>query len=255
VAAAAEGVVQLEQELANQSPIDTEPLEQALDGDKAELEQALTQLQTAAQYANEADRLRAAIAEAGGRCTELERQLEQVADLYSMMKGDNALKISFERYILIEYLDQILHAANERLRGLSDGQFVLLRSDRLEARGKQSGLGLDVYDAYTGQNRDVKSLSGGEKFNASLALALGMTDVIQSHQGGISIEMMFIDEGFGSLDEESLSKAIMTLIDLQKAGRMIGVISHVQELKQAFPAMIEVAKTKEGYSRTAIVLK
>jgi exonuclease SbcC len=181
--------------------------------------------------------------------------LEQVADLYSMMKGDNALKISFERYILIEYLDQILHAANERLRGLSDGQFVLLRSDRLEARGKQSGLGLDVYDAYTGQNRDVKSLSGGEKFNASLALALGMTDVIQSHQGGISIEMMFIDEGFGSLDEESLSKAIMTLIDLQKAGRMIGVISHVQELKQAFPAMIEVAKTKEGYSRTAIILK
>ncbi|MNG01373.1 Nuclease SbcCD subunit C [compost metagenome] len=172
-----------------------------------------------------------------------------------MVKGDNSLKMSFERYILIEYLDQILHAANERLRGLSDGQFVLLRSDRLEARGRQSGLGLDVYDAYTGQNRDVKSLSGGEKFNASLALALGMTDVIQSHQGGISIEMMFIDEGFGSLDEESLSKAILTLIDLQKAGRMIGVISHVQELKQAFPAAIEVSKTKEGHSRASIVLK
>ncbi|MBD3917602.1 SMC family ATPase [Paenibacillus sp. PR3] len=255
VAAATEGIVQLEQALEGQSPIDTASLEQALTDLKAELEQVVNQLQTADRYANEADRLRTAVAEAGGRCTELEQQLEQVADLYSMMKGDNALKISFERYILIEYLDQILHAANERLRGLSDGQFVLQRSDRLEARGKQSGLGLDVYDAYTGQNRDVKSLSGGEKFNASLALALGMTDVIQSHQGGISIEMMFIDEGFGSLDEESLGKAIQTLIDLQKAGRMIGVISHVQELKQTFPAMIEVTKTKEGYSRTAITLK
>ncbi|WP_317971973.1 SbcC/MukB-like Walker B domain-containing protein, partial [Paenibacillus sp. CCS19] len=255
VAAATDGVAQLEQELADQSPIDTTSLELALVDLRTELEQALTHLQTAERYASEAIRLQNAVSEAGGRCTELERQLEQVADLYSMMKGDNALKISFERYILIEYLDQILHAANERLRGLSDGQFVLQRSDRLEARGKQSGLGLDVYDAYTGQNRDVKSLSGGEKFNASLALALGMTDVIQSHQGGISIEMMFIDEGFGSLDEESLGKAILTLIDLQKAGRMIGVISHVQELKQAFPATIEVTKTKEGHSRTSIVLK
>lgn len=255
VAAAAEGIAQLEQALEGQSPIDTAPLEQALTDLKTELEQVLAQLQTADRYANEADRLRTAVSDAGGRCTELEQQLEQVADLYSMMKGDNALKISFERYILIEYLDQILHAANERLRGLSDGQFVLQRSDRLEARGKQSGLGLDVYDAYTGQNRDVKSLSGGEKFNASLALALGMTDVIQSHQGGISIEMMFIDEGFGSLDEESLGKAIQTLIDLQKAGRMIGVISHVQELKQAFPAAIEVSKSKEGHSKASIVVK
>ncbi|UUZ93122.1 hypothetical protein LJK87_49385 [Paenibacillus sp. P25] len=132
---------------------------------------------------------------------------------------------------------------------------MLERSGRLEKHNRQSGLGLDVYDAYTGQNRDVKTLSGGEKFNASLCLALGMTDVIQSHQGGISIEMMFIDEGFGSLDEDALNKAIETLIDLQRSGRMIGVISHVQELKQAFPAVLEVRKTKDGCSRTAIVLK
>ncbi|MDF2667835.1 MAG: hypothetical protein K0R67_141, partial [Paenibacillus sp.] len=159
-------------------------------------------------------------------------------------------KISFERYLQIEFLEKIIHTANQRLQRMSNGQYYLVRSDRLEKRGKQSGLGLDVYDNYTGQLRDVKTMSGGEKFNASLCLALGMADVIQSYEGGISIETMFIDEGFGSLDEESLNKAIDTLIDLQQTGRMIGVISHVQELKQAIPAILEVKKTKEGCSYT-----
>ncbi|WP_280522986.1 SbcC/MukB-like Walker B domain-containing protein, partial [Paenibacillus pasadenensis] len=203
----------------------------------------------------QAQALGAAAAEAARRCAATESELEEVADLHEMLKGDNALKISFERYILIEFLEQILHAANERLHELSSGQFVLERSGRLEARGRQSGLGLDVYDSYTGQNRDVKSLSGGEKFNASLALALGMTDVIQSSRGGVSIEMMFIDEGFGSLDEESLGRAISALADLHEAGRLIGVISHVQELKDAFPAVLEVSKTKEGHSSTRLLLK
>src|SRR5699024_7988725 len=151
--------------------------------------------------------------------------------------------------------EQIIDAANERLRHLSNGQFMLMRSDRQESHGRQSGLALDVYDAYTGQNRDVKTLSGGEKFNASLCLALGMSDVIQSFQGNISINTMFIDEGFGSLDEESLHKAIDTLVELQESGRMIGVISHVKELKTIFPAVLEVKKTKEGYSKTKFVVK
>nr|WP_238358142.1 SbcC/MukB-like Walker B domain-containing protein [Cohnella zeiphila] len=156
--------------------------------------------------------------------------------------------MSFERYLLTEFLDRILQAANLRLQTISGGQFYLARSDRLEKHGKQSGLGLDVYDNYTGQFRDVKSLSGGEKFNASLCLALGMADVIQAYEGGISLETMFIDEGFGSLDEDSLGKAIDTLVQLQRTGRMIGIISHVQELKQAIPAVLEVRKTAEGHS-------
>ncbi|GGG26159.1 AAA family ATPase [Paenibacillus abyssi] len=248
-------ISELETELSGKLPVDLTALNEGIALLKQRSEQTASRLQSARHYRQEADRLAAAISSAYARVRELEVQLEQVMDIYQMLKGDNAMKISFERYILIEYLEQILYAANVRLRDLSGGQFMLQRSDRLEARGRQSGLGLDVYDAYTGQNRDVKSLSGGEKFNASLCLALGMTDVIQSHQGGVSIEMMFIDEGFGSLDEESLNKAITTLIDLQRAGRMIGVISHVQELKQAFPAVLEVSKTKEGYSRTMIVLK
>src|SRR5690606_24861528 len=181
-----------------------------------------------------------------GQAAEMEKQMNRIADLYDMVRGQNQLKISFERYLQIEYLEQIIHSANERLKNLSNGQFYLIRSDRQEARGKQSGLGLDVYDAYTGQTRDVKTLSGGEKFNASLCLALGMADVIQSFQGNVAIDTMFIDEGFGSLDDESLNKSIDTLIDLQKSGRMIGVISHVQELKAAIPAILEVKKSKEG---------
>src|SRR5699024_3321059 len=124
-----------------------------------------------------------------------------------------------------------------------------------ETHGRQSGLALDVNDAYTGQTRDVKTLSGGEKFNASLALAIGMSDVIQSYEGNISIEMMIIDERFGTIDEESLIKSIDTLIELQKSGLLIGVISHVEELKAVFPAILEVEKTKEGHSKTVFKLK
>ncbi|WP_459503128.1 AAA family ATPase [Bacillus sp. C1] len=184
-----------------------------------------------------------------------EKAFQELVDLYEVMKGDNESRISFERYILIEYLEQIVQIANERLRKLSNGQFYLKRSERIEKRNRQSGLGLDVYDSYTGQTRDVKTLSGGEKFNASLCLALGMADVIQAYEGGISIETMFIDEGFGSLDEESLTKAVDALIDLQKSGRFIGVISHVQELKNAMPAVLEVTKQKDGCSQTKFVVK
>jgi exonuclease SbcC len=183
-------------------------------------------------------------------CQDAERKHLLVKDLYDVVRGENGKKISFERYLQIEFLEKIIGNANLRLHKISGGQYYLVRSDRMEKRGKQSGLGFDVYDNYTGQLRDVKTLSGGEKFNASLCLALGMADVIQSYEGGVSLETMFIDEGFGSLDEESLNKAIDILIDLQQSGRMIGVISHVQELKQAIPAILEVKKTREGYSYT-----
>lgn len=186
---------------------------------------------------------------------QLEEVSNQIVDLYNLLRGQNSKKISFERYVQMGYLEQITEAANIRLRNLSNGQYYLQCSDRQESHGRQSGLSLDVYDTYTGQSRDVKSLSGGEKFNASLCLALGMADVIQSFQGNVKIDTMFIDEGFGSLDEESLMKAIDTLIDLQKSGRMIGVISHVSELKAAMPAILQVEKLKEGYSKTSIIVK
>src|SRR5690625_5260062 len=189
------------------------------------------------------------------RSEKLEQKLSLVVELHDTVRGQNEQKISLERFLQIDFLEQIMQAANVRFYDLSNGQYRLLRSDRQESRGRQSGLSIDVYDTYTSQTRDVKTLSGGEKFIASLCLALGMSDVIQSFQGSISMDTMFIDEGFGSLDEESLHKSIDALISLQETGRTIGVISHVEELKTIFPAMLEVNKTKEGYSETRFVLK
>ncbi|MBQ0140213.1 MAG: SMC family ATPase [Kurthia sp.] len=185
----------------------------------------------------------------------LELRAGHIIKLYELLAGKNEQKISFERYLQIEYLEQIIHAANERLIPLSNGQYRLSRSQRLDGNGKQSGLSLNVYDSYTGQERDVKTLSGGEQFNASLCLALGMSDIIQSFKGNVHMDTMFIDEGFGTLDEEALAKAIDTLVDLQKTGRMIGIISHVAELKDTIPATLEVKKTKEGFSHTRFVIK
>lgn len=235
--------------------IDVSDAERMLAELKSDYERALFDLNTAKEHKRKAQAFFDEMSEASAKEAAAEAEFARIADLYDTIRGQNDLKLSFERYLQIEYLEQILEAANERLKHLSNGQFHLTRSDRQEARGKQSGLGLDVYDAYTGQARDVKTMSGGEKFNASLCLALGMADVIQSFEGNVSIETMFIDEGFGSLDEESLNKAIETLVDLQKSGRMIGVISHVQELKAAIPAILEVEKTKEGISRTRFQLK
>ncbi|MBT2581401.1 SMC family ATPase [Planococcus sp. ISL-109] len=248
-------VAELENLLEGREQVDMSDAEQSLAVLKSDYEQALAELNACKEYRRRAQMFFDAISEASAKEAAAEAEFVRFVDLYDTIRGQNDLKLSFERYLQIEYLEQILEAANERLKHLSNGQFYLTRSDRQEARGKQSGLGLDVYDAYTGQARDVKTMSGGEKFNASLCLALGMADVIQSFEGNVSIETMFIDEGFGSLDEESLGKAIETLIDLQRSGRMIGVISHVQELKAAIPAILEVEKTKEGISRTRFQLK
>jgi len=230
-------------------------LEEKLEVLRITYEEAFKTLQQTQSYAKACADFIVKVEETAQEINVLEKEAGRVKELYTLLNGQNPKKLSFERYIQISYLDKITAAANIRLFHLSNGQFELRRSDRLEKHAKQSGLGLDVYDAYTDQLRDVKTLSGGEKFNASLSLALGMADVIQSFQGNIRIETMFIDEGFGSLDEEALNKAIDTLIDLQDSGRMIGVISHVAELKAAMPAVLHVEKTLSGHSTTHFEVK
>jgi len=251
---ATEQVKELTERLKGKHPVDLTQLEAELARLKTAYEAALNKWNQSKEYVSVAQTSKTNIEKAFEQLQQTERQLSVITDLYDMMRGQNSKKISFERYLQIEYLERIIHTANERLKVLSNGQFLLMRSDRQESHGRQSGLALDIYDGYTGQTRDVKTLSGGEKFNASLCLALGMSDVIQSFEGNISIQTMFIDEGFGSLDEESLNKSIETLIALQASGRMIGVISHVQELKSIFPAVLEVKKTNEGHSQTRFVV-
>ena len=242
-------------ELEGKEKVDLTLVEEALNALKQEFESALQTLNRSRECERQAIDFSEKLDHVADQIFQLEEVSSQIIDLYNLLRGQNSKKISFERYVQMGYLEQITEAANIRLKNLSNGQYYLQCSDRQESHGRQSGLSLDVYDTYTGQSRDVKSLSGGEKFNASLCLALGMADVIQSFQGNVKIDTMFIDEGFGSLDEESLMKAIDTLIDLQKSGRMIGVISHVSELKAAMPAILQVEKLKEGYSKTSIVLK
>lgn len=175
-----------------------------------------------------------------------ERLFGDIEALYKLAKGDNRAKISFERYVLGAYFTDVIRAANHWLREMTGGKFLLQhRQDRLKGGGA-SGLDLAVLDAGTGRERTVGTLSGGESFKASLALALGLADVIQGYSGGVSIETMFIDEGFGSLDELSRERAVDTLFELEKTGRLIGVISHVPELKERIPARLEVCPTPKG---------
>ena len=241
--------------LQHKQKVDTTALKAEVDQLKITYEHAFEKLQKTKHQSERVHELKGNIEELSTRVKGIEEEVVVVEDVYDALRGQNNLKISFERYLQIDYLDQITQAANERFHSLTNGQYYLIRSERQETHGRQSGLAIDVYDAYTGLTRDVKTLSGGEKFIASLCLALGMSDVIQSFQGGVSIETMFIDEGFGSLDDESLQKAIDALVQLQQSGRMIGVISHVEELKSIFPAMLEVTKTKEGYSKTTFKIK
>ncbi len=245
----------LERKLENKQSIALETMEEKLLQYKREYEAALDRKNTYQQWQRQAIHFIEQIEDLYDKTRKLEKDLSIVQDVYEVVSGQNPKRISFERYLQIDFLDQIILAANERFRPLTDGQYALVRSERTEAYRRQSGLMIDVYDSYTGQLRDVKTLSGGEKFLASLCLALGMSDIMQSYQGNIRIDTMFIDEGFGSLDEESRHKSIDALIKIQESGRVIGVISHVQEVKQLFPARLEVRKTKEGYSKTKFVLK
>ena len=163
-----------------------------------------------------------------------EKEYAIVAELENVASGDTANKkrITFESYVLTAYFDEIIFAANKRLDKMSYGRYQLRRKEELaKGKGKQ-GLELEVMDYHTGKSRDVKTLSGGEGFKAALALALGLADVIQGHAGGVSIETMFIDEGFGTLDPTSLDIAIECLLGLQHGVRLIGIISHVPELTE-----------------------
>ena len=146
------------------------------------------------------------------------------------------------------YFEQVIKAANARLSVMTGGRYELLRCQTASSLGAQTGLDLDVIDHYTGKSRSASSLSGGESFEASLSLALGLSDVIQQHAGGIQLDTMFIDEGFGSLDGESLNRAISMLNTLTGTEKLIGIISHVDELKDAIDRKIVVKSGREGSS-------
>ncbi|WP_297637478.1 AAA family ATPase [uncultured Clostridium sp.] len=169
-----------------------------------------------------------------------------VGEVSKIVNGDNEKKITLERYILAAYLDDILKAANRRLLKMTNDRYRLLRKKDIGDKRTSQGLDLQVFDVYSNKERDVSSLSGGESFKASLAMALGLSDVVQNSAGGIQLDTIFIDEGFGTLDQESLEAAIDILSELQGGGRIVGVISHVAELKDRIPKKIIVSGNRDG---------
>ena len=193
-----------------------------------------------------------ALEAAMGEAREKVKFLSRLNDLAN--GGEQGFKnVTFERYVLGAILDEVVYAANLRLQKMSRSRYSLERSDYTGGgRGKQ-GLDLAVMDAFTGQSRPANTLSGGETFLASMALALGLADVIQSYAGGIHMDTMFIDEGFGTLDPDTLELAMETLVQLQSSGRLIGMISHVPELKSRIPAHLEVIRGDDGSTAKFVI--
>lgn len=190
----------------------------------------------------------ARIRELSARRAEAQRRWAVVKEVYDTVSGQvsRRVKISFETYVQQYYFKQVIAAANKRLTVLTDGMFVLRVKEEARNMRSQAGLDLDVLDRSTGLWRDVSTLSGGESFMASLALALGLADTVQSRSGGVRLDAMFIDEGFGTLDENSLRQAMELLTRLAGGRRLVGVISHMAELKERIDKKVVVTKTAAG---------
>mgnify|MGYP002601916501 CR=1 FL=1 len=246
----------LEKQIAGNKETDMEELVQArqeVSGAKKELQKQMDTLkiryETNQKILHEIDKQSA-------KLLELERNWTQVREISDTVngkiKGGSKEKIKFETYIQTNYFDRIIARANTRFMVMSGGQYELKRQTNTDDRKSQSGLELNVIDHYNGSERSVKTLSGGESFKASLSLALGLSDEIQASAGGIQLDTMFVDEGFGSLDEESLEQAMKALNGLTEGNRLVGIISHVQELKLRIDKQIVVTKEKAGGSRVEL---
>ncbi|CAE6944989.1 COG0419 ATPase involved in DNA repair [Vibrio sp. B1FLJ16] len=192
------------------------------------------------------EKVRSDIENLHAKNSKLEDEYKIFGTLYDVASGKTGSRISLHRFVLGVLLDDVLIQSSQRLSLMSKGRYILARKTEGFKGAAGRGLDLVIEDGYTGKMRDVATLSGGESFMAALALALGLSDVVQSYSGGIRLDTLFIDEGFGSLDPESLDLAIQTLVDLQQTGRTIGVISHVSELKEQMAQRIDVEPSRVG---------
>jgi exonuclease SbcC len=213
---------------------------------RAAVDAARQDLATAEERERQLARLSVALAEVAAARDAAEARWSTVQRLSDVAAGENGFKLSFQRWVLGALLDDVLLSANRRLQVMSRGRYLLRRAEDAEDRRRKAGLDLDVLDSHTDRPRSVRTLSGGEGFLAALSLALGVVDVVQAYAGGIRVDTLFIDEGFGSLDPEALDAALQSLLDLQSTGRLVGVISHVAELKDRIPARLDVVKATGG---------
>jgi DNA repair protein SbcC/Rad50 len=179
---------------------------------------------------------------------EAHERVARLAGLAAGTSAENERRMRLESYVLAARLEQVAAAASARLARMSAGRYTLVHSDARSGGRARSGLGLHVIDAWTGAERDTATLSGGETFSASLALALGLADVVTDEAGGTRLETLFIDEGFGSLDEQTLDEILDVLDSLRERDRCVGIVSHVPDLRQRIPVQLEVVKSRHGSS-------
>lgn len=206
---------------------------------------AIKKVSEVEQNLNRLKEIFAEISELAEKIDSAEKNFQLWGKLSDVANAKNFAKMSFQTYYLNAMFQNVIFEANERLEKMSDGRYRFV--DGMKKRAQKSGLDLNIFDENTGKERPVATLSGGESFLASLSLALGLAAVVKNSAGGINLDTIFIDEGFGSLDSETLDFAMNALTDLQKdGGRLVGIISHVEELKQRIPARLEVTKTKLG---------
>ncbi|KUF06612.1 AAA family ATPase [Leucobacter sp. G161] len=234
----------------DRDPVDLAPLAEAAALTAEQAEAALSLHAAAARIASEhrstlerVDRELSGSAAAGDALLQLRRLADTLQG-----KDPNTKRMRLEVFVLAARLEAIVEAANRRLSTMVGGRYRLAHDDGLRARGRQSGLGLAVIDEYTGRSRTTDSLSGGESFLASLALALGLADVVTAESGGLELDTLFIDEGFGSLDPDALDQALATLDGLREGGRTVALISHVAELKERLAGGLEVVADGQGVS-------
>ncbi|MDT0451091.1 SMC family ATPase [Streptomyces hesseae] len=238
-------------EAAALPPADPEAARAAADAATRLLRHASAEEAAARTRCDELDRLSAEAGTDARRLAPLRAEYHRVAELASLAAGTSARnerKMRLESYVLAARLEQVAAAATVRLRRMSGGRYTLVHSDaRTSGRGR-SGLGLHVVDAWTGSERDTATLSGGETFFASLALALGLADVVTEEAGGVRLDTLFIDEGFGSLDEQALDEVLDVLDSLRERDRTVGIVSHVADLRQRVPAQLHIVKERSGSS-------
>ena len=239
-------VDELEAALKDKQPPETEVLQQNYIQQQQKHQQADIAWQQLNTQIQQLEQVKKQLAELDKSTASLEDEYAVVGTLSDVANGQTGNRISLNRFVLSVLLDDVLIDASRRLHLMSKGRYRLLRKEDKAKGNKASGLELEVEDAYTSKVRDVATLSGGESFMAALSLALALSEVVQAYAGGIKLDTLFIDEGFGSLDQDSLELAIRTLVDLQSSGRMIGVISHVTEMKEQIEQRIDIYKNSSG---------
>ncbi len=246
-------IAHLKQIVKSEELFDVGELEQDISQAKNDKEKILKNLKYWEQLGNELKRTRKLFVQKQEKIEEQQREYGRIKELENIASGNNKKKLVFEQYVLAGYFEQILLAANIRFRKMTLGRYEMYRTKEVGDGRVKDNLEIEVMDYYTGKARSVRTLSGGESFKASLSLALGLSDIIQAMNGGIKVDTLFIDEGFGALDSESLDQACATLMGLVESERLIGIISHVPELKERIDKQIVIEKTGSGSSLKVVV--